>query len=186
MAISTDQLNAVNSRSIWPIKLVDIGGVFQYTDHYAPVVVSGTTYNNVNEMRAVVNSRQDTRVTEATTSIRFGVIDAGFRGSVLSGSLLGAEFSISRALLNNEGTIIGDPIPRFTGTIFSLSVEDTYEQGERGDQDFYVDIDVRPETSELKTIPSVSTNSQSQHRFNSNDNIFSLVEASANKNVVLI
>ena len=47
-------------------------------------------------------------------------------------------------------------------------------------------IDIRPDTADLLTTPNVNTNSASQQRFNATDNIFSLVEASANKNIVLV
>ena len=190
MALSPEQLAVVNSNSVWTAKLVRItygSNVIRYTDHYADITVPDDgTYLADNEILGVVGANANARVNEGTLSFRFGVVDAGWRGVVLSGDLLGARFSISRVILNEQsGAVIGDPIPRFAGIIFGLDVEDDYDGSEQ-QRPFEVAIDVRPESSELKTSPSVSTNSQSQHRFNSSDNIFSLVEASANKNVVLI
>ena len=105
---------------------------------------------------------------------------------VTSGDLFGADSSISRVLIDQTtGAVVGDPIPRFQGIVFSIDIEDEY-YGTEADRVFETTFDIRPESSDLKTSPSVSTNSQSQKRFNSADNIFSLVEASANKNVVLI
>lgn len=190
MALSPEQLAVVNSNSVWTAKLVRItfgSTTLRFTDHYADITVgSDGVYLSDNEMLGAVGANQNTRVNEGTLSFTFGVIDSAFRSAVLSSNMLGGRFTIERVLLDEEtGMLVGSPIPRFEGIIFAQDVEDEYDGTEQL-RSFYVSFDIRPESSDLKTTPSVSTNSQSQHRFNSSDNIFSLVEASANKNVVLI
>ena len=100
--------------------------------------------------------------------------------------MTGARITASRVLLNETtNAIIGDPLPRLEGVIWGFdSREDWSQDGTL--RDFSAEVDIRPETEDLLTVPNIQTNSNSQQRFAPTDNIFSRVEASANKNVILI
>ena len=189
MALTSAQMAQINGSDSWTIKLVEITSgttVYRYTDHYGDVTSSSNTYSSMNELKTVSTSKVSTRATQTSTMIRFGAVDAAWRLIALSGNLIGAQIVISRAFLDGEGVLIGPPLPRIEGTIWGLDATDDYQDGQA--TVFDVTFDIRPETSDLLTRPFLSTNSRSHKRFtaSANDDIFSLVEASANKNVVLI
>lgn len=190
MAISPLQLAAVNSNSYWSATLFKIqygSNFIRWTDHFVDTVIAGDgTYLADNEFRSADPVSQKTQANQATTRVIIGTNDPVIRSLFVNGTLLGAEVTVDRILIQApSGAVIGAPIPRLVGTIWQYDIEDSYSADTAGIRPFNVTVDVRPETNDLTTNPYVSTNSASQKRYAATDNIFSLVEASANKTVVL-
>ena len=186
--LTTAQIDEINSDGVWIVRMIRITNgstIFAYTNHYQDITYDGNTFIANNELLDIQPSTTNTVTNQSTTSMRFGIVDTAWRTTVLSGNLIGADCEVFRAFLNKEtGVMIGDPLIRLNGVVWDFDAED--DASLNGYGEFYVTFDVRPFTNDLVTSPALLTNSQSQHRFSTTDDIFSLVEASANKNITLI
>ena len=187
-SLTTAQIDEINGDGVWIVTMVRITNgstVFAYTTHYQDITYDGNTFISNNELLEIGASTTNTTTNQSTTSMRFGIVDTAWRTSVLSGNLIGADCEVFRAFLNDEtGAMIGDPLIRLSGVVWDFDAED--DASTNGYGEFFVTFDIRPFTNDLVTMPALLTNSQSQQRFSTTDNIFSLVEASANKQITLI
>lgn len=187
--ISPEQLAAISGNSLWHSLITEItvedGDVIRLTNNYFDLNIGGNTYVANSELQQPRSSKNNTMTNNSTTNISIGLLDLVMRQRVLSADIIGSRIVISRVFIDEEaGTVIGDPLPRIQGVIFAYEVRD--EPAADGSlQPFRASLDIRPDTSDLLTVPNLATNSASQQRFAPSDNIFSLVEASANKNIIL-
>ena len=185
------QLAAISGVGVWhalitEIVIVPTTNVLRFTTHYADLVIDGNTYLANSSVSQPQSTLQNTMANNNSTRIRVGLVDQARRNRFLTGDVRGARFTLSRVLIDEDtNTIIGPPLERISGVVHGYEVRDNFT-GDGSLQPFEALIDIRPDTADLLTTPNVNTNSASQQRFNATDNIFSLVEASANKNIVLV
>lgn len=187
--LDTAQLAAIADNRLWHALITEItveaGDVIRLTNNYFNLDIGGNTYIANSELQQPANTKNNTMTNNSTTNISIGLLDTTMRNRVLSADIIGSRIVISRVFIDEDaGTVIGDPLPRIQGLIFAYEVRDT-NSADGTLQPFRASLDIRPDTSDLLTIPNLATNSQSQQRFAPTDNIFSLVEASANKNIIL-
>ena len=189
-SLTPAQLAQLSDNGLWHSLITEItietGDVIYLTNNYFNLVVDGQTYIANSELQQPASSKVNTQTNNSTTQIVIGLLDPTMRNRVLSADIIGSRIVISRVFIDEQlGTVVGPPLPRIQGVIFSYEVRDS-PTGDGTLQPFQALLDIRPDTADLLTVPNVGTNSHSQQRFAPTDNIFSLVEASANKNVVLI
>ena len=195
MALTAAQITAVNSGSLWHTLItrvvVDSTLTLRLTNHYKDLRITEAdgvtyTYSSDDEARGVPSSRFNTLTNASTTNFIIGLLDPQRRERFLSARNIGARATISRVIIDDTtGEPVGDPLPRVQGVVWGYEIEEDWTQ-DGTLRAFNAVLDIRPETDDLLTTPNVQTNSASQQRFAMNDDIFSLVEASSNKNVVLI
>ena len=186
-ALSTEQITAINQTGVTHALTVHVSfgtNNLYLTDYYRNLLIDGNTYVGDSEIQPLTSTRTSTSSNNATTRVRLGLLDPTRRQFFLSDDVIGADVTISRILIDANGDVIGDPIPRIIGKEFAYEIRDDYT-GDGTLQRFEAIIDIRPDTADLQTTPNVRTNSNSQHRFAPTDNIFSLVEGSAGKRIQL-
>ena len=189
-SLTPAQLAQLSDNGLWHSLITEItidnSTSLYLTNNYFNLVIDGQTYIANSELQQPASSKVNTQTNNSTTQIVIGLLDPTMRQRVLSADIIGSRIVISRVFIDeNAGTVIGPPLPRIQGVIFSYEVRDS-PTGDGTLQPFQALLDISPDTADLLTTPNVGTNSHSQQRFAPTDNIFSLVEASANKNVVLI
>lgn len=186
-ALSTEQIAAINQTGVTHALTISVSyGTTQLylTDYYRDLLIDGNTYLGDSEIQPLTSTRSSTVSNNATTRVRVGVLDPTRRQAFLSDDIIGADVTVSRVLIDDNGDVIGDPIPRIIGKEFAYEIRDNFT-GDGTLQSFEAIIDIRPDTADLQTTPNIRTNNNSQQRFAPTDNIFSLVEGSAGKSIQL-
>ena len=154
-SLTTEQLAQIADNGLWHSLITEItvetGDVIYLTNNYFNLVVDGNTYVANSELQQPASSKTNTQTNNSTTQIVIGLLDPVMRNRVLSADIIGSRIVISRVFIDeNAGTIIGPPLPRIQGVIFSYEVRDSPTGGGTL-QPFQALLDIRPDTADLLT-----------------------------------
>ena len=126
-SLTPAQLAQIADHGLWHSLITEITidntTTIRLTNNYFNLIIDGQTYIANSELQQPASSKVNTQTNNSTTQIVIGLLDPVMRQRVLSADIIGSRIVISRVFIDEQlGTVVGPPLPRIQGVIFSYEV----------------------------------------------------------------
>ena len=124
--IHADTITALQSDSIKMANLVVLGftTTVRVTDYFHDIEYNSNTYSASSHLLEIGSPRETRDLNVNTLNIRLSGVEQSYISIVLNQDWINKSVTIYRAVIDTDGTIIGDPINIFQGLITQFEISE--------------------------------------------------------------
>lgn len=162
ITVTPSLLSASNVKLAYLIK-IEFDTVEYLTDNAFDISSGGNTYTASSHILKVGTPRESNKLSTSRLNITLSAVNQSYIPTFLGGDWVNKKVTISRAVLNTNNQIDGDPIVYFSGLISGFTID------ESGDKST-IQIELTSHWADFERVAARRTNHSSQQYWFSTDN----------------
>lgn len=103
---------------------IDFSAPVYLTDHAHDISHGGNDYVSSSHLLGLSQVNETSNIKTSTLTINLSSVDSYFITRLLNENYIDRAVTISRIILNSSGTIVGDPIPLYSGRMDGFAIKD--------------------------------------------------------------